>query len=78
MNDFFISQAYIQITYVEPHFDTYEMKDRITYFDKITPSLLSCTVHFFTLALCRAYGELLYGTIQTEDHSDYFSCLSLH
>ena len=26
--------AYIQITYVEPYFDLYEMKDRITYFDK--------------------------------------------
>ena len=28
------SQAYIQITYVEPHFDTYELKDRVTYFDR--------------------------------------------
>lgn len=27
-------QAYIQITYVEPHFDTYELKDRVTYFDR--------------------------------------------
>ncbi len=26
--------AYIQITYVEPYFDLYEEKDRITYFDK--------------------------------------------
>ncbi|XP_035299414.1 dedicator of cytokinesis protein 6 isoform X3 [Cricetulus griseus] len=27
-------EAYIQITYVEPHFDTYELKDRVTYFDR--------------------------------------------
>ena len=26
--------AYIQPTYVEPYFDEYELKDRITYFDK--------------------------------------------
>lgn len=30
----FIFQAYIQITYVEPYFDAYEMKDRMTYFEK--------------------------------------------
>ncbi|XP_069783742.1 dedicator of cytokinesis protein 8 isoform X2 [Narcine bancroftii] len=28
------SKAYIQITFVEPFFDDYEMKDRITYFEK--------------------------------------------
>ena len=27
-------KAYIQITYVEPYFDSYEYKERITYFDK--------------------------------------------
>lgn len=27
-------QAYIQITYVEPFFDDYEMKDRLTNFEK--------------------------------------------
>ncbi|KAI0241313.1 Dedicator of cytokinesis protein 7 [Lamellibrachia satsuma] len=27
-------KAYIQITYVEPYFDTYELRDRVTYFDK--------------------------------------------
>ncbi|XP_052826042.1 dedicator of cytokinesis protein 7 isoform X2 [Octopus bimaculoides] len=27
-------KAYIQITYVEPYFDAYEMKDRVTYFEK--------------------------------------------
>ncbi|CAM1319326.1 DOCK6 (predicted) [Pycnogonum litorale] len=27
-------KAYIQITYVEPYFDSYELRDRITYFDK--------------------------------------------
>ena len=27
-------KAYIQPTYVEPYFDDYELKDRITYFDK--------------------------------------------
>ncbi|KAG1678326.1 Dedicator of cytokinesis protein 7 [Nymphon striatum] len=26
--------AYIQITYVEPYFDFYELRDRVTYFDK--------------------------------------------
>ncbi|XP_078656499.1 dedicator of cytokinesis protein 7-like isoform X10 [Branchiostoma floridae x Branchiostoma belcheri] len=28
------NKAYIQLTYVEPYFDLYEMKDRISYFDK--------------------------------------------
>uniref|UniRef100_A0A8C7EDF4 Dedicator of cytokinesis 8 n=1 Tax=Nothoprocta perdicaria TaxID=30464 RepID=A0A8C7EDF4_NOTPE len=28
------NKAYIQITFVEPYFDEYEMKDRITYFEK--------------------------------------------
>ena len=28
------NKAYVQLTYVEPYFDEYEMKDRITYFDK--------------------------------------------
>ncbi|XP_054034501.1 dedicator of cytokinesis protein 8 [Dryobates pubescens] len=28
------SKAYIQITFVEPYFDEYEMKDRVTYFEK--------------------------------------------
>uniref|UniRef100_A0A2K5DFC2 Dedicator of cytokinesis 8 n=1 Tax=Aotus nancymaae TaxID=37293 RepID=A0A2K5DFC2_AOTNA len=27
-------KAYIQITFVEPYFDEYEMKDRVTYFEK--------------------------------------------
>ncbi|XP_016816002.3 dedicator of cytokinesis protein 8 isoform X2 [Pan troglodytes] len=27
-------EAYIQITFVEPYFDEYEMKDRVTYFEK--------------------------------------------
>lgn len=27
-------QAYIQITFVEPYFDEYEMKDRVTHFEK--------------------------------------------
>lgn len=30
----FPPQAYIQITFVEPYFDEYEMKDRVTYFEK--------------------------------------------
>ena len=29
-----LPQAYIQITYVEPFFDDYEMKDRLTNFEK--------------------------------------------
>ncbi|XP_029468971.1 dedicator of cytokinesis protein 8 isoform X2 [Rhinatrema bivittatum] len=28
------TKAYIQITFVEPYFDEYEMKDRVTYFEK--------------------------------------------
>jgi len=27
-------QVYIQITYVEPYFDLYELRDRVTFFDK--------------------------------------------
>lgn len=29
-----LQKAYIQLTYVEPYFDEYEMKDRVTYFDR--------------------------------------------
>ncbi|GCB61581.1 hypothetical protein scyTo_0012944 [Scyliorhinus torazame] len=51
------SKAYIQITYVEPYFDTYEMKDRITYFDKNynLRRFMYCTP--FTLD-GRAHGDL--------------------
>jgi hypothetical protein len=50
-------QAYVQITYVEPYFDTYEMKDRITYFDKNynLRRFVYCTP--FTLD-GRAHGDL--------------------
>lgn len=52
-----VPQAYIQITYVEPHFDTYELKDRVTYFDRNygLRSFLFCTP--FTPD-GRAHGEL--------------------
>lgn len=48
-------KAYIQLTYVEPYFDEYELKDRITYFDKnfnlsmsVWPSFLfSCSIICF-------------------------------
>eukprot|EP00079_Xenopus_tropicalis_P015856 XP_004913997.1 PREDICTED: dedicator of cytokinesis protein 7 isoform X10 [Xenopus tropicalis] len=51
------NKAFIQITYVEPYFDTYEMKDRITYFDKNynLRRFMYCTP--FTLD-GRAHGEL--------------------
>ncbi|XP_069460332.1 dedicator of cytokinesis protein 6 isoform X2 [Ambystoma mexicanum] len=51
------NKAYIQITYVEPYFDTYEMKDRITYFDKNynLRNFMFCTP--FTLD-GRAHGDL--------------------
>ncbi|XP_073499909.1 dedicator of cytokinesis protein 7 isoform X15 [Phyllobates terribilis] len=51
------NKAFIQITYVEPFFDTYEMKDRITYFDKNynLRRFMYCTP--FTLD-GRAHGEL--------------------
>ncbi|XP_064416958.1 dedicator of cytokinesis protein 7 isoform X2 [Latimeria chalumnae] len=50
-------KAYIQITYVEPYFDSYEMKDRITYFDKNynLRNFMFCTP--FTLD-GRAHGDL--------------------
>lgn len=52
-----VFQAYIQITYVEPHFDTYELKDRVTYFDRNygLRAFLFCTP--FTPD-GRAHGEL--------------------
>ncbi|XP_075715135.1 dedicator of cytokinesis protein 6 isoform X3 [Rhinoderma darwinii] len=51
------TKAYIQITYVEPYFDTYELKDRVTYFDKNynLRTFLFCTP--FTLD-GRAHGDL--------------------
>uniref|UniRef100_A0A4W5Q7D2 Dedicator of cytokinesis 7 n=1 Tax=Hucho hucho TaxID=62062 RepID=A0A4W5Q7D2_9TELE len=51
------NKAYVQITYVEPYFDTYEMKDRITYFDKNynLRRFVYCTP--FTLD-GRAHGDL--------------------
>ncbi|XP_078541005.1 dedicator of cytokinesis protein 6 isoform X8 [Lissotriton helveticus] len=51
------NKAYIQITYVEPYFDTYELKDRITYFDKNynLRNFMFCTP--FTLD-GRAHGDL--------------------
>ena len=50
-------QAYLQITYVEPYFDTYELKERITYFDKNynLRTFMYCTP--FTLD-GRAHGDL--------------------
>ncbi|KAJ6657704.1 hypothetical protein lerEdw1_002205 [Lerista edwardsae] len=51
------NQAYIQLTYVEPFFDTYELKDRVTYFDKNynLRAFMFCTP--FTLD-GRAHGDL--------------------
>ncbi|KAG8441371.1 hypothetical protein GDO86_006923 [Hymenochirus boettgeri] len=51
------NKAYVQITYVEPFFDTYELKDRVTYFDKNynLRTFLFCTP--FTLD-GRAHGDL--------------------
>ncbi|KAM6963287.1 dedicator of cytokinesis protein 7 isoform 2-T2 [Aplochiton taeniatus] len=51
------NKAFVQITYVEPYFDTYEMKDRITYFDKNynLRRFVYCTP--FTLD-GRAHGDL--------------------
>lgn len=56
MNDVSL-QAYLQITYVEPFFDTYELKERVTYFDKNynLRNFMYCTP--FTLD-GRAHGEL--------------------
>lgn len=50
-------QAYLQITYVEPFFDTYELKERVTYFDKNynLRTFMYCTP--FTLD-GRAHGDL--------------------
>uniref|UniRef100_A0A8C5ED45 Dedicator of cytokinesis protein 7-like n=1 Tax=Gouania willdenowi TaxID=441366 RepID=A0A8C5ED45_GOUWI len=51
------SKAFLQITYVEPFFDTYELKERITYFDKNynLRTFMYCTP--FTLD-GRAHGDL--------------------
>ncbi|TNM96876.1 hypothetical protein fugu_015032 [Takifugu bimaculatus] len=51
------NKAYLQITYVEPFFDTYELKERVTYFDKNynLRNFMYCTP--FTLD-GRAHGEL--------------------
>uniref|UniRef100_A0A8C8DYK1 Dedicator of cytokinesis 6 n=1 Tax=Oryzias sinensis TaxID=183150 RepID=A0A8C8DYK1_9TELE len=51
------NKAYLQITYVEPYFDTYELKERITYFDKNynLRTFMYCTP--FTLD-GRAHGDL--------------------
>lgn len=50
-------QAYLQITYVEAFFDTYELKERITFFDKNynLRTFMYCTP--FTLD-GRAHGDL--------------------
>ncbi|KAM9115232.1 dedicator of cytokinesis protein 6 isoform 2-T2 [Pangshura tecta] len=51
------NKAYIQLTYVEPFFDTYELKERVTYFEKnySLRTFLFCTP--FTRD-GRAHGEL--------------------
>ncbi|XP_047212753.1 dedicator of cytokinesis protein 7-like isoform X2 [Girardinichthys multiradiatus] len=51
------NKAYLQITYAEPYFDTYELKERITYFDKNynLRTFMFCTP--FTLD-GRAHGDL--------------------
>uniref|UniRef100_A0A8C4WSG1 Dedicator of cytokinesis 6 n=1 Tax=Gopherus evgoodei TaxID=1825980 RepID=A0A8C4WSG1_9SAUR len=51
------NKAYIQLTYVEPFFDTYELKERVTYFEKNygLRTFLFCTP--FTQD-GRAHGEL--------------------
>ncbi|KAH1176526.1 hypothetical protein KIL84_021260 [Mauremys mutica] len=51
------NKAYIQLTYVEPFFDTYELKERVTYFEKNygLRCFLFCTP--FTRD-GRAHGEL--------------------
>ncbi|GFO00545.1 dedicator of cytokinesis protein 7 [Plakobranchus ocellatus] len=50
-------KAYIQITYVEPYFDLYEYKERITYFDKNYKLKRFIYATPFTLD-GRAHGEL--------------------
>lgn len=53
----YLFKAFLQITYVEPYFDTYELKERITYFDKNynLRTFMYCTP--FTLD-GRAHGDL--------------------
>ncbi|XP_050403789.1 dedicator of cytokinesis protein 7 [Patella vulgata] len=50
-------KAYIQITYVEPYFDSYEYRDRITYFEKNYKLKRFMYATPFTLD-GRAHGEL--------------------
>ncbi|XP_068192082.1 dedicator of cytokinesis protein 7 isoform X1 [Antennarius striatus] len=66
------NKAYLQITYVEPFFDTYELKERVTYFDKNynLRTFMYCTP--FTLD-GRAHGDLIEQykrkTILTTSHA---------
>ncbi|PVD22808.1 hypothetical protein C0Q70_16064 [Pomacea canaliculata] len=65
-------KAYIQITYVEPYFDSYEFKDRISFFDKNYKLKRFMYATPFTLD-GRAHGELheqyKRKTILTTSHS---------
>ncbi|XP_068613178.1 dedicator of cytokinesis protein 7-like [Brachionichthys hirsutus] len=66
------NKAYLQITYAEPFFDTYELKERVTYFDKNynLRTFMYCTP--FTLD-GRAHGDLIEQykrkTILTTSHA---------
>ncbi|XP_052775389.1 dedicator of cytokinesis protein 7-like isoform X2 [Mya arenaria] len=51
------AKAYIQITYVEPYFDSYELRDRFTYFEKNVNIKRFMYATPFTLD-GRAHGEL--------------------
>ncbi|XP_041359192.1 dedicator of cytokinesis protein 7-like isoform X2 [Gigantopelta aegis] len=66
------NKAYIQITYVEPYFDMYEFRERITYFDKNYNIRRFMYATPFTLD-GRAHGELheqyKRKTILTTSHS---------
>ncbi|XP_052274365.1 dedicator of cytokinesis protein 7-like isoform X2 [Dreissena polymorpha] len=51
------NKAYIQITYVEPYFDSYEVRDRVTYYEKNVNIKRFMYATPFTLD-GRAHGEL--------------------
>lgn len=56
-------KACIQITYVEPYFDEYEYKDRVTSFEK-NYNISECV--FIPLSLPKSFGLKMFLLVQAE------------
>lgn len=67
-------KAYIHLTFVDPYFDEYELKDRKTYFDKNFN--LSTFVFFVFFFLCLSITVQAGGTSHTPDNA--LMCLFSH